>query len=483
MLQNDTQGILGWQAAPFDWSLTGSDPWRYVQGQVLRLGLCDNDPSCIESTKAFAAETNDGLYSFDAAAYTKSLVSTAQYLLGVQPASGIQVDMSAPILQTGRGIGDYIHFSQQPGNLKDYTVISSVENLEKDPVFQQVKIHASIAAGGLYPLRVSNGSDVPLDDNCLPDTNRWTGNGLKPNTPYTLHLNAGVELYWRIGNGPLQHSDGSKAVDIGPITSEASAAFRAADGTWTTKPGIPSVRIVAINTAKDAVKLTGDVTLQQPKAVATPDNIAGADTKTEMTLRVDFSQVALNYTSVRADWDFGDGTPVENSTIKPDAKMQASISVKHTFKAATTAVRVTFYDKNGKAVLWDAVVIPVKVAATGRWYKNITQALKGTEGSTNGEVSADGATASWGPMPTYANPGDTWSTQLTVTGNATLAVYCNYGPYGGQWHMDEWSISSPGSTDVTFTFPPLDWNFQGCLVKATAGSISDTWTYYYQVKK
>ena len=367
---NGTQGVLGWQKAVGEWD-SGlinmlPDASRYVQGQVVRLGICDG-PSCIESQKDFVDEANKGWYTFSAIGYEFGLANAAQYLLGVAP-TGVKVDLTAPILTTGRGIGDYIHVSQDPTH---YTDITNFDNLTKNATSGEVAIHAAIASGGIYPLRVSNGSDVPLDKNCLPDSNQFSGSSLKPNAPYTIHLNAGVELYWRVGTGAVQHSDGSKPVDIGPITSEKAVAARNANGAWATTPGLPSVRIVAINPTKNAVSLSGNVAPLAPMAVATPDKIEKPDSTQETTMEINLTQVPLNFKSFTADWDFGDGSPVVKSTVTADAKMNATISMKHTITSASKGVRVTFSDQGGKALSWDPVVIHVGASPGSEDYNNL----------------------------------------------------------------------------------------------------------------
>jgi hypothetical protein len=364
-LEGDTNGVLGWQKAPFDWDMTTKllvvpatleDYGRYVDGHVLALGMCDG-VGCIETQKAFAEEVNDGAFTFSKDTYLASLENTARYLLGTAP-NGVNVDLAAWILKTGRGVGDYIHISQAPETLKDYAAISSHDSLGKIATSGEVTIHAPIASGAVYPLRVSNGSDVPLDDKSLLGTG-FSGLEARPNAPYALHLDAGVEFYWRVGDGSLQHSDGSKPLDIGPITSEASVAARGADGGWITEPGIPSVRIVAINPTQDAVTLSGNVYPLGPHAVASPASLTKLNPTSSVQLRVDLTQVALVFSSATADWDFGDGSPLEQTTITPDAKRQASVSTTHVFKATSTGVRVTFRDKAGKPLAWDPVIIPV----------------------------------------------------------------------------------------------------------------------------
>jgi hypothetical protein len=93
--------------------------------------------------------------------------------------------------------------------------------------------------------------------------------------------------------------------------------------------------------------------------VASPASLTKLNPTSSVQLRVDLTQVALVFSSATADWDFGDGSPVEQTTITPDAKRQASVSTTHVFKATSTGVRVTFRDKAGKPLAWDPVIIPV----------------------------------------------------------------------------------------------------------------------------
>jgi hypothetical protein len=249
-----------------------------------------------------------------------------------------------------------------------------------------------------------------------------------------------VELYWRIGDGPVQHSDGSKPTDIGPITSEPSVAFQAADLSWTTKPGIASVRIVAVNSTKDAVTLSGNVAPQAPKTVASPSKVDKADPNTPVQLRVDMTQVALNFAGATAEWDFGDGSPTEPAKITPDAKMQASVTTTHTFKTTSTGVRVTFRDNAGKALAWDPVKIAVGAASGGHgWVLSSAMPDRTTfngvhASSSNGKFSAswdvttdsgqihtEGA-LSWAPPPATAAPGDKWTTTLAASYSSTKCV-------------------------------------------------------------
>ena len=128
--------------------------------------------------------------------------------------------------------------------------------------------------------------------------------------------------------------------------------------------------------------------------------------------------------------------------------------------------------------------------AAGRWHKTDTVPLKGASGSTDGELvdrnMDDGSTptASWGPPPDDVSPGGDWTTELTVSANASLSVYCDY-YVGSVAHHQEWVISSPGTKTLSFKFPAYGSGveFYGFVVKATAGPLSDTWTYYYDWMK
>jgi len=144
-----TSGVLGWQKAGGEWDhdaigRPNADPSRYVQGQVVALGLCDG-PTCIESRKGFVDDVNRGGSNYSAISYPLGLENTARYLLGTAP-NGVQVDLTAPILRTGRGIGDYVHMSQKPGRYSDYAVTNTPTNLTKNPASGMVAILAGIRA-------------------------------------------------------------------------------------------------------------------------------------------------------------------------------------------------------------------------------------------------------------------------------------------------------------------------------------------------
>ena len=532
-----TSGVLGWQKPAGDWEHgtvhVEPDPSRYVQGQVVSLGICDG-PTCIESRKDLIGEVDGGYRNYSIVSYHWGLENTARYLLGTAP-KGVTVDLTAPILQTGRGIGDYIHINQKPGVHLDYAVIDTPTNLTKTPASGEVAIHAAIAANGLYPIRVSNGSDVPLDSNCLPGSNQFTGNELKPNAPYLIHLEAGVELYWRIGDGPVQHSDGSKATDIGPVTSEPSVAFQAADLSWTTKPGIASVRIVAVNSTKDAATLIGNVAPQAPKTVASPSKVDKPDPNTPVQLRVDMTQVALNFAGATAEWDFGDGSPTEPAKITPDAKMQASITTTHTFKTTSSGVRVTFRDSAGKALAWDPVNIAVGAAGGGHWVlastvpsvppvtkTNTDGSTKYTLASANGRITASydsvyenkpvhrQGSASWGLPPASAAPGEKWTATLSASYSDSSIKSCTGSDADvgadvsvkATWWAD-YETPKEDDFDITATCrngsgsKQLSWVFPAHVdgtcgidsacdvdisVAAQAGleDSDDVWTYHYQ---
>jgi hypothetical protein len=525
-----TSGVLGWQKAGGEWDQDGigrpnADPSRYVQGQVVALGLCDG-PTCIESRQAFIDEVNSGGSLYSAISYPLGLENTARYLLGTAP-TGVTVDLTAPILKTGRGIGDYVHLSRKPGVYSDYAVTNTPTNLKKNAESGVVDILAGISGNGLYPLRISNGSDVPLDDDCLPGSPRFSNTELNPNAPFAVHLNAGVELYWRTGNGPIQHSDGSKPLDIGPITSESSIAVQMADHTWTTMPGIPSVRIVAVNQTKDPVTLSGNVAPQAPKMVATPNNIAKADPNTPVQLRLDLTQVALSFAAATAEWDFGDGSATQPTTITPDAKLQAGLQVTHTFTGTSTGVRLTFRDKAGNSLAWDPVNIPVGAATgSGHWVlaktdhgglpgpaSYTTDSSKLTIDSANGTIASSYQTkdqdtegsASWGPPPASAVPGDTWDTTLSAGGTCTgvspgiplaaVSIKVSWWAGSEQPKEDDWDVSAscgggPGSTKLAWVFPAHIEGTCGlgniCSVdifehgNAGLTESEDSWTYHYE---
>jgi hypothetical protein len=532
----DTSGALGWQALPLDWSMMGADPWRYVDGQVFRLGLCDDPAACAETVAGLVAETTQGRFSVSRDDYRKPLASTAQYLLGVQPATGVQVDLSAPIIQTGRGIGDYIHagLTTVSNSPMSYVSMSSTsaaeENLEKNlAVPGKVAIHATIQSGGVYPLRASNGADVPLDQG-------FGGKARTPDAPYALHLDPGVDYYYRVGTGPIRRGDRAKPLDISPITSEASVEVRQADGSWALTPGIPSVRIVAINQTFDPVTLNGSMTPLAPKMVATPTAVANLDPTKEVELRIDMSQVTRNTQRsdkqawFTANWDFGDGSPVEPKRVDfPLDTMKASTSAMHTFRTAAKGVTVTFADSTGQPLAWDAVIIPVSgsattpsTAATGHWVLTATEpnggpaddfpGEKNTFDLTNGRITMSfdwndpgdrpahqEGSISWGPPPASAAPGQTWTStllaSLTCSGNVDswkleplgLGVTAPGLEVAGNGNKGSEGVratctNASASTELSWAFPTDGYPGRtfNIVVRGGGSSGGGGWTYQYE---
>ena len=364
VMQNNSGGELGWQKAPFDWDKNIAhfpipDVGRYVQGQVLRLGLC-NDPSCIISQQGFVDDINAGGHHWGIDAYRYSLENTARYLLGGIPFTSSDpadspVDLSARILQTGRGYGDFIHASGNASALINYMDVYDATNLTKDPATGEVTINANIAGGGLYPLRVSNGADVPSED-----STRFSGDSLNPNVPYILHIDAGVAFYYSVGSGEVQYQPGTKAFDYWPITSSETVKFQSFDRSVSDVPGTPSIRIVAINPTGEAVTLTGSFKPLPPVITANPERISLANPNDEVKLQVTVSQIAMNTTSFTALWDYGDGSAVEPVKASPGSDRTAVINVKHVFKSVGTGeVHVTFLDENDKPLPWITVIIPI----------------------------------------------------------------------------------------------------------------------------
>lgn len=364
VMQNNSGGLLGWQKEPFDWDKNlihrpVKDVGRYVQGLVLRMGLCD-DVSCIISQQGFVDDINAGGHHWGIDAYRHSLENTARYLLGGIPFTGSDpadspVDLSDPILQTGRGYGDYIHANQNAIPQTRYVDIYDATNLKKDSATGEVSIQAVIASGGLYPLRVSNGADVPLDN-----SSQFSGISLKPNVPYSLHIDAGVAFYYRVGTDEVQYHPGTGVFDYWPITSDSPVQFQSPDKSVSDVPGTPSIRIVAINPTGAEVTLKGTFKPLPPVIIADPDRITLENPRDEVKLKLTVSQIAMNLSSFTAVWDYGDGSVFERVKASPDRDREAVINVKHVFQSVgTKEVRVYFEDENGKTLAWDTVIIPI----------------------------------------------------------------------------------------------------------------------------
>lgn len=363
---SDQNQILGWQEAGKDWATDSinlqvvGDPDRYVHGFMVRMGLCTGNDACQDNRTNFARDINLGtrlLFGYGEK-YPATLPNTAKYLLGFAPENAVYedpgVNFAASELQTGRDYGDYIHVSK---NYSEYVTIFSPVNLEKNKDTGVVTLHAKIGKLGIYPLRVSNGADKPIEDPA------YQGPRLEPNVPYSLTINKGVRFFYRVGTELIER-DGREDTTISPISSEANVSIQDKSGKIVTTPGIPVVRLVAINDTEGDLTLTGTLMPIEPLIKVDPLTInLNNKGSTETTIQVNLSQIFLNIKSFKIVIDYGDGDPPVIIDAKPDADGKVDISDKHRFLIANRdvkAVTLSFKDKDGKSLGWPDYVIPVE---------------------------------------------------------------------------------------------------------------------------
>jgi hypothetical protein len=367
---SNSNQVLGWQEPAGDWStwLFGAkidvDEDRYIQGITVRMGICPGS-GCMRTVSDFVDKINTGIIFEDAPEfyelYPRALRNTATYLLGKEP-KGVYsppgVLFSASELLYGRGIGDWAHV----GNYgQEYLVISSsasTANLTKVKQTGIATINAVIGRQALYPLRVSNGADYPLEDS------GYTGTRAQPNVPYSLRIEAGVPFIYRAGNGSLVERDGKEATVIEPITSEPTVSVQEKGGAWHNVAGIPSVRLVAINATAQNMTLQGTFAPMPPVITVKPQRITITDLTTPVPLEIKVERIFPNikFTVVI---DYGDGSPEERIKATPDGKKQALIPVNHIFKnVSVKEVHIDFLDETNRCCLWKSMIIPVEIKLT-----------------------------------------------------------------------------------------------------------------------
>lgn len=362
--QSESNQILGWQANAFDWATdqylgikAAVEPARYVQGITARMGLCISDETCNSSVATFAKDTNEGTLLLYNDRYGVALPNTARYLLGFTPDVDYEnhaVDFAVPQLQTGRGIGDFIHASMLNGEFIGLSCIIDLSNLHKSIETGVVQINANIGRQAIFPLRVSNGADYPLDSGA------YTGKRAQPNVPFSLRIEAGVPFFYRQGSGELIERDGKEATVIEPITSEAMVKIQGAGGTFQNVAGIPVVRLVAMNNTTAGVTLRGTFAPMDPLFSTNPQRLKVTSLSAPYDLTIDGERIFPKLESFYMLIDYQDGSmPISlRANLQPDGSVQVTDT--HIFrKQGVVFVTVAFKDASGSSLGWPDLLVPV----------------------------------------------------------------------------------------------------------------------------
>lgn len=204
--------VLGFQAAPLQW-----DEALYIHALQLYLSICDGGTHCAISEQAWIQAINSGTYPMNSSAETSYEINAKDlglFLLGAAPVEsrvGAFIPSSA---KSGENFGDYLNL--KAGALRwefGYT-----QNQFKQVSDQQVDVKATIAKGGVYPLRMSNGGVTP-------------GGNSMAGLPGLLEIKAGPAFWLKQDNAEPVFNPAGTSLKLGPISDQL---------------GIGKVRIVAI---------------------------------------------------------------------------------------------------------------------------------------------------------------------------------------------------------------------------------------------
>ncbi len=357
--QNSSGGAghaLGFQESAFAWGGAG-DNSRYSHAQQF-FSLLGKGDHCLMTIDDFKKAINEGTYPMSDQTARDIYLSfpdlIAQYLLNSKPDNSCNKDMlTGDILDTGREYGDYIHANQFRTRIDRKGVATATDNIAVDDNGRAV-VNAPISPGGIYPLRVSNGADVPSTS---PIFMQQAGID-QPSVPYVLKIPKGVSFYYKIGDGPVTFWQ--QEMSFGPITSERSVDIYTGNQLIKQENGIPSVRIVAVNASGAPINFQAMFEPFPPIIRYAPDPFTVKDTNTEVTLKINLERVVKNL-SFTAQIDWGDGGPADTVAGVGGSDLKASLSAKHKFQNKNAKViTVSFLDKNRKLLQdWEILKIPV----------------------------------------------------------------------------------------------------------------------------
>lgn len=206
---------------PFQYSPNQWNDQLYNHAQLVKVFMCENSAICPISESGFVQAINQGTFPYQdetvVSKVSENLNEYARYLLGKPPESANTQIPVMPAATNGTGYGEFIEASFKDG-------IGELKKTGYDPQMvttgdkgsQVININAEIQPGGVYPLVIQSGIN--------PDA-------LK--TPLEVTALPGAPFYYRIGEGDIQYSDGSKKMVLGIVHP-----------VW----GVKKIRIVAVAT-------------------------------------------------------------------------------------------------------------------------------------------------------------------------------------------------------------------------------------------
>ena len=176
----------------------------YIQAQLVKVNMCDS-AACPISQDSFVQAINTGTFPFENAEAQQKLSSNledyARYLLGKSPQNS---NSAIPLdgVKNQDKYGEQLTVTQSTKS--NFTFVEEVKSPQVTAKtvmgVDGRSIDAALEKDGVYPLQVVSGR-----------------NGRFPGLAAALIIDAGVPFYYRLDDGDLQYSDGSKEVTIAPI--------------------------------------------------------------------------------------------------------------------------------------------------------------------------------------------------------------------------------------------------------------------------
>ncbi len=209
---------------PFQYSPNLWNDQLYNHAQLVKVFMCENPAVCPISESGFAEAINHGTFPYnDENAVNKvsvNLEEYARYLLGMSPQNANSHIPIMPAVKTGSGYGEFVESFVKQG-ISELRITGYEPQIVKsgEQGSQIIHVKADIQHGGVYPLVVNVGSNADLE-----------------RLPLQVRVSASAPFYYRIGDGDIQYSDGSKDMILGVVHP-----------VWGTK----KIRIVAIAPDED----------------------------------------------------------------------------------------------------------------------------------------------------------------------------------------------------------------------------------------
>jgi hypothetical protein len=380
--------ILTFQEPILEWYRHAEDS-RYLQAVQYYLLMSEKsgtgDVSCLPDSTSFVKLINDGKVGI-AEEKNRSIFiggnwTYAQYLLNQLPEKMCRPVPTGGILEKAVGYGDWLHASGfKPTGGVYYGMDSISTNIQKKET-GIATISAPMAPGALYPIRFSNGAELPYVD--LQNKGGWA----KPSVPYELVIYPSVPYFYSIGNGPKLWNDGTKELRISPITSEKKATIYEKDAGGNVvkveKAGIPLVRVVAINNTKSEATFKAVFKPVGPYLFPNPTNLNNLSQKPDQKLAARLEglpptitePVVFKFSQVLAD-----GSPKEFASLekKPeDGKAEVEFQWNFTDPTIKEVLVEALYKagKDGNQTGEVKGKIPVKAAPANSFVDVILTAL------------------------------------------------------------------------------------------------------------